>query len=266
MNMPEWLIKTEEYSPVSEQDTFINKSVLVFLRLLSKIKVGSGRKDYFKVSAIFKVFFTLMLIILLSFSQSFGFVLIINVYVLLVISLMPARDILKVLKVSFFTGLFSFFILLPSAILGSSYSMVMITTKVIATVAMVNLLSLSTKWSSITAALKRFYVPDIFIFVLDITLKYIVMLGDFTLNMLYALKLRSIGRNKRKYTSLSGIAGTMFLKSKEMSEDMVEAMECRGFTGEYRRFEKLTFTVPDLLYILLNVLLLVAFIYFERVN
>ena len=96
-------------------------------------------------------------------------------------------------------------------------------------------------------------------------MKYIVMLGDFTLNMLYALKLRSIGKNKRKYTSLSGIAGTMFLKSKEMAEDMVGAMECRGFTGEYHRYEKLTFTFTDFLYILINAALLLIFICFERI-
>jgi cobalt/nickel transport system permease protein len=52
--------------------------------------------------------------------------------------------------------------------------------------------------------------------------------------MFYALKLRSVGRNAGKTASISGIAGTLFLKSKEMAEEMYAAMECRGFTGEYR--------------------------------
>ena len=262
--MPEWLLKTEPYSPPADRDTFVNKSVLTFLHVLAKIRSGSAKKEYCKVNTTFKVAGTLLLIILLSLSRSFSFVLVVNVYVLLFISLMPASSIVKILKVSFVTVFFSFILLLPS-IMGNSYSVIMLTFKISATVAAVNLLSHSAEWSSITAALKRFYVPDIFILVLDITVRYIVMLGDFALNMLYALKLRSIGKNKHKHTSLSGIAGTMFLKSKEMADDMLGAMACRGFTGEYRRFEKLNYTLADVLYMLIHVVLLFVFIYFERV-
>ena len=50
------------------------------------------------------------------------------------------------------------------------------------------------------------------------------MLGEFTLEMLYALKLRSVGKNRNKYGSLGGIAGTLFVKSREMSEEMSGAM------------------------------------------
>ena len=263
--MPEWLLKTEQYSPKADQDTFVNKSILALLYAIAKIKTQSGKKDGYTINAVFKIAFTLLLIILLSLSRSFPFVLIVNVYLLVIISLMPARDIIKILKMSFIIAVFSFLILLPSAIRGNSYSVIMITSKIAATVAAVNLLSHSAKWNSITAALKRFFVPDIFILVLDITMKYIVMLGDFTLNMLYALKLRSVGKNTRKYTSLSGIAGTMFLKSKEMAEDMYAAMECRGFTGDYHRVEKMKFTFADFIYILIQVAILFIFMYFERI-
>jgi cobalt/nickel transport system permease protein len=107
-------------------------------------------------------------------------------------------------------------------------------------------------------------VPDIFILVLDIAIKYIVMLGEFALNMLYALKLRSIGINNHKYISLSGIAGTMFIKSKEMAEEMYTAMECRGFTGEYKTFSKFKFNWKDLAIILIYILIVLIFSYFER--
>ena len=53
-----------------------------------------------------------------------------------------------------------------------------------------------------------------FIFVFDITIKYIVIFGEFSLNMLYALKLRSVGKSKNKSTSLSGIIGTTVYKIK----------------------------------------------------
>lgn len=263
--MPEWLLKDENYIPQPDKDTFINKSILSILGLLSRIRAQSEYKaDRFGVNAVFKVVFTVLLVVLLSTSKSFMFVLIVGVYLLVILSLMDAKEIVRILKVSFAVAVFTFVVLLPSALWGNPYSCIMITSKVFATVAAVNLLSQSTRWNSITSALKRFFVPDIFILVLDITIKYIVLLGEFSLNMLYSLKLRSVGINKSKHTSLSGIAGTMFIKSKEMSEDMYAAMECRGFTGEYRVYSRFRFAFADAVYMIINAAMIFIFIYFER--
>lgn len=264
--MPEWLFKNENYIPQSDKDTFINKSILSLLSILSRIRTQSGYKtEKFNVSAVLKVAFTILVIALLSISRSFTFIIIVNVYILLVLSLMRADEILKILRMGFIVAAFTFIILMPSAFWGNYYSMIMITPKVFATVMAVNILSHSTQWNSITSALKTFFVPDIFILVLDITIKYIMLLGEFSLNMLYSLKLRSVGKNKNKYTSLSGIAGTMFIKSKEMAEDMYSAMECRGYTGEYRIYKKFKFTFADFIYIIINGVIIFAFIYLGRV-
>ena len=264
--MPEWLLQDEHYAPEADKDTFINKSILSLLGILSRIRNQSGYKaDLFHVNAAFKVAFTFMLAVLVSISRSFTFVVIIIVYLLAVLSFMEGKEIVKVLRVSLVMALFTFIILLPAAFWGNTYSSIMITSKVFATVTAVNILSHTTMWNSITSALKRFFIPDIFIFVLDITIKYIVMLGDFTLNMLYALKLRSVGRNRSKYTSLSGIAGTMFIKSKEMAEDMHAAMECRGFTGEYHISSRFRFTFADGIYILMNAGIVFIFVYLGRI-
>ena len=264
-NMPQWLLKEEDYFPQSDRDTFINKSILSLLSILSRIKTqGAGAAGKYSVNAAFKVAFTFLLLIMISVSQSTSFVIVVIVYLLAVLCLMEAKTIVKILKVSLVMTLFTFVILLPAAIGGNTYSGIMISSKVFATITAVNILSHSTRWSSITSALKRFFVPDIFILVLDITIKYIVMLGDFVLNMLYALKLRSVGRNKSKYTSLSGIAGTMFIESKEMAEDMYNAMACRGFTGEYQVNSHFKFAVIDLAYIMMNIAIILIFLYFER--
>lgn len=264
-NMPQWLLKEENYSPQPDRDTFINKSILSIFSILSRIKTQGARAvGKYSVNAAFKVAFTFLLLIMLSVSQSPSFVIVVIVYLLAALSLMEAKTIVKILKVSLVMTLFTFVILLPAAFGGNTYSGIMITSKVFATITAVNILSHSTRWSSITNALKRFFVPDIFILVMDITIKYIVMLGDFVLNMLYALKLRSVGRNKSKYTSISGIAGTMFIESKEMAEDMYNAMECRGFTGEYHVYSHFKFAVIDFAYILMNITIFLIFLYFGR--
>jgi cobalt/nickel transport system permease protein len=264
--MPEWLLKDDNYVPQSDKDTFITKSILSILGVLSRIRTQSGYKeDKFKINTTLKVAFTFMLILLISITKNFIFTIIINVYLLAILSMMSGEDIIKILKVSFITTAFTFIILIPAVFCGNGFSSIMITSKVFATITAVNLLSYSTRWNSLTSSLKRFFIPDIFIFILDITIKYIVMLGEISLNLLYSLKLRSVGKNKNKYISLSGIAGTMFIKSKEMSEDMYSAMECRGYTGEYHiANNRIKFAFADFLYIAINIGIIFIFLYMER--
>lgn len=260
--MPEWLLKDENYIPQTDKDTFINKSILTIFGVISRIRAQSSYKsERFHVSAVLKVAFTFFLVILLSVSKSFTFIVMVNVYLLLVLSMMKASEILRVLRSCLFAAVFTGVILLPAAFRGYYFSLIMVTPKVFASVMAVSILSRSTQWTSITSALKTFFVPDIFIFVIDITIKYIMMLGELALNMLYSLKLRSVGKNSSKYTSLSGISGIMFLKSKEMAEDMYAAMECRGFTGEYKIHKKYRFSYVDLAFIIINIFILFAFLY-----
>lgn len=265
-SLPDWLLKDENYIPQSDKDQFISKSIQSILRILSKIRSQSRYTiDRFHVNASFRVAFTFLLVVLLSLSTSYTFIYVIDVYLLVNLSLMNGKEIVKILSMSLVMAFFTFIILLPYILLGNTYTSMIITLKVLSTLIAVNILSHSTRWNSITAALRRFYVPNIFILVLDITIKYISMLGDFSLNMLYALKLRSIGRNNNKYGSIAGIAGTMFLKSKEMAEEMYAAMECRGFTGEYTVKNKWKLTIADLMYTLLTIAIITAFIFWGRI-
>jgi len=263
MGMPSWMKENEDYTPQADKDTFINKSILSLLSLISRIKTQSGHEvDRFFVNSTFKVFFTFMLILLLSLTKSFTFIKIVMVYLLVLLSMLRGEEIFKILRISIIMTGFTFIILLPAAINGNVYSSIMVSSKVFATITAVNILSYSSRWSSITSALKRFFVPDIFILVLDITIKYISMLGEFSVEMLYGLKLRSVGRNKSKYNSMAGIVGTLFLKSTEMAEDMYSAMECRGYTGEYKIYNRFKIGLGDFVYLLINGGLIFIFIYF----
>lgn len=262
--MPEWLLKSENYAPEADKDTFINKSILSLLKVLSKIRAQSGYKeDKLFVSPVFKLLFTLLYIVLLSVSQSFTYAYIMLTCLMLVLCILPGQDIKRVLAGSLLATLFTFLIVLPSYFSGNTYSIIMIPLKVFASITAVNILSNSTRWDKIIGALKRFHFPDLFIFVFDITVKYIFLLGEFSLEMLYALKLRSVGKNKNKYASLGGVAGTLFIKSREMSEEMYSAMECRGFTGEYRSYDKFKIRIADVIYILINAAMVAIFVYFQ---
>jgi ABC-type cobalt transport system, permease component CbiQ and related transporters len=263
--MPEWLIENENYTPNADKDTFINKSILSLLKVVSSVRAqGIKSGDRFGVDAFFRVLFTLALVIMVSMSHTTGFVYIALAYILVLLCLLPSQDIIKTLRISLVAALFTLVIMLPAYIYGSGARVLLLPLKVLVTVMAVSILSRTTRWDLIIGALKRFYVPDLIVFVLDITLKYIVMLGEFCVEMLCSLRLRSVGKNKSKYTAISGVAGTMFLKSREMAEDMYLAMECRGFTGGYRAVSKFSFKIYDLAYIIINAVLIYLFIYLYR--
>ena len=264
--LPQWLMKSENYIPQKDKDTFVDRSILSVFKVISRIKT----QDYVstslpQVNTSLMVFFTFVLLLLISITKSLVFIGIVGVYLLVVLSLMKADSLVKVLKMSLGVTLITLIIMLPAILWGNYYSCIMITSKVLVTITAIGILSVNTRWNAITGALKRFYIPDIFIFILDITIKYMYLLGEFALHMLYALRLRSVGRNSSKYSSMAGIAGTVFLQSKEMAEDMYHAMECRGFTGEYPVFHKSKLRLPDYLYIVLNLGFLLLFIYFTRI-
>jgi cobalt/nickel transport system permease protein len=234
-NVPPWLLADEAYSPRSDKDAFIDRSILSFLSLLSKARTRGGKEEGIRpIDASFKIVAAFLLLLIISLSRSAAFLAVAGTAMLAALALQRGERIAAVLKTSLAVAFFTSLILLPAALVGGSGPAVVIVAKVFLSVSAVKLVSVGTEWFSISGVLRRFRVPDLFILVFDIAIRYIALLGDFALSMLYALRLRSVGRNAGKRASLSGIAGTLFLKSKEMAEEMYAAMECRCFSGEYR--------------------------------
>lgn len=262
--MPEWLMQKDNYIPPGDRDAFINRSILSILGVLSKLRLQmNSRSKWTLINPAIKLASTILLILLISLSQRHEFVFIIDVYLLIVVSLLGAKEIRYILKIGLLAAFFSFIILLPSIILGNKNGFTIVI-KVLTTITALNILTSTTSWNDITSSLKLFRIPDIFILVLDITMKYILILGEFSLNMLYALKLKSIGKSSSKNSSLSGIMGTMFIKSKDMAEEMYSAMECRGFTGEYNTGKKYKFGSFDIIFVIINIALIFIYFYFDR--
>jgi len=202
---------------------------------------------------------SILLILFVSLSRSIYFLAVVGTYELVTICLMSGPRIAKVLKTSFVAASFAFVIFLPSALWGNWPGVLAVATKVLLSVAAAALVSATAPWSEVSRALSSLRVPDIFILVLDLAIKYISLLGGLVLDMLYALKLRSVGRNHDKTGSLSGVAGTVFLKSKEAADEMYGAMECRGFSGTYRVGLRDGLSAVDCLFLVANVLILSLF-------
>jgi cobalt/nickel transport system permease protein len=261
--LEDWLFREDNYVVKEDKDKFINSSIFSVLRILSRIRRdGSEELNYglYVLDPVVKLFFSIILIVLVSISRNIIYLAAVIAGALVGLLCLKAKHIRRVITLAAISMLFTTIMLLPSIITGNLRNSTMIIIKVIITILIINILSYSTKWDKIARALRLFFVPDIFILVLEITLKYIYILGEAALEMLYALKLRTVGGSRDKYSSISGIIGNLFLKSKEMGDEMYSAMECRGFTGEYTSKTDLKIGVPESIYIMAHAVLIIAFI------
>lgn len=260
--MGEWLFKEDNYIPCENKDKFLDKSIFAILKVLSSIKRYDNamrKKVIYKLNPAVKLLSAILLAVLVSLSRYGTYIMLIGFFVIAGAFLLERENTKRVFLLAGAAAFFVTITLIPSMFLGNIKNSLVMILKTLITVILVNTLSYSTKWYEAARALKLFFVPDIFIMVFEITLRYIFILGEAALEMLYALKLKSIGKSSNKYMPLSSIIGNLFLKSKEMGEEMYYAMECRGFTGEYSAAYNFKLSLIDWIFILYNLLLVAGY-------
>lgn len=261
--LPSWMCESEAYEPNIDKDGFITKSAQAILGVLAKLKWNAGKDRRFSASPSLKLCYTFLFILLTACSKNYLFSLIMVAGTILALASYPASAMKQILSGTIGAVLFSIFILLPAVFMGNPQILLTIGTKVFLSVTLIGMLSAGTAWNKLTASLWAFHIPDIFIFTLDITLKYIAVLGEICMEILTSLRLRSIGQNKKKAKAFSGILGISFLKSREMADEMYAAMCCRGFVGEYKTGRKYAFRKQDIFYIFSMIAVVGLFVYLE---
>lgn len=261
--LPSWMCESEAYEPNIDKDGFITKSAQAILGVLAKLKWNAGKDRRFSASPSLKLCYTFLFILLTACSKNYLFSLIMVAGTILALASYPASAMKQILSGTIGAVLFSIFILLPAVFMGNPQILLTIGTKVFLSVTLIGMLSAGTAWNKLTASLRAFHIPDIFIFTLDITLKYIAVLGEICMEILTSLRLRSIGQNKKKAKAFSGILGISFFKSREMADEMYAAMCCRGFVGEYKTGRKYAFRKQDIFYIFSMIAVVGLFVYLE---
>jgi cobalt/nickel transport system permease protein len=262
-DVPGWLVARERYEPRADRGRYLEKSVLSILGVLAALRErpGSG-KVHEGVRPELKLASAFLLILLVSLSREPLFLEAAAAFELACLSLLRGEIIARALRKVLVAGLFAVAILLPALALGRGSNLPQLVAKVLLAVLAAAVFSATTPWPSIALAFSRLRVPDVLVMTLDMTIKYISLLGGLVLDMLYALKLRSVGRDERKASSLAGLAGTLFLKSKDAAVTQYQAMECRCFAGTYRVTGRTGFGWRDAAFLAVNLALAVAFIAF----
>ena len=142
--------------------------------------------------------------------------------------------------------------------------MLTISMKVLTTVLILALLNEDLRWQQITASFHALHVPQVFILTLDMTVRFLDLMGRISQAMYEAVTLRTVSSSGKQYDrsrmkAAGGILGTVFLRSEIMAAEVAEAMECRCFDGTFRVYEKHKRGPADYIYALLIPLLLAAF-------
>jgi cobalt/nickel transport system permease protein len=261
--IPSWLAAREPYEPRPDRGRFVEKSILSVLGALAAFRErpSAGRRPE-RLRPELKLVSLFAAVLMVSLSGSPLFVEAAAAFELGCLCLLPASVMARALRKALAAALFALVILLPAMLWGRGAGALLLPAKVLLAVLAAAVFSATTAWPSVAQAFAAMRAPDIFVMVLDMAVKYISLLGGLLLDMLYALRLRSVGRDERKAGSLSGVAGTLFLRSMEAAEEQYQAMECRCFSGTYRAARRPGFGWRDAAFAALNLALAAAFVFF----
>jgi cobalt/nickel transport system permease protein len=127
-------------------------------------------------------------------------------------------------------------------------SAALIVSRVALSISIVVLLTLTTPWAKLMAALRAVYVPRMFIQVMGMAYRYIFYLLGSVDDMYTARKSRMVGAEtdvKAGRTFVSSTAGALFGKAHSLSEEVHMAMVSRGYTGNARNIDTFRITAVE---------------------
>jgi len=123
----------------------------------------------------------------------------------------------------------------------------LIVTRVAVSISLVVLLTLTTSWPRLLAALRSLLVPRLFVLVIGMAYRYLFVLLGAVSDMYTARKARPASRSTREGRGfVSATAGALFGRAHALSEEVHQAMVARGFRGDARTLDAVRLRALDL--------------------
>ena len=127
----------------------------------------------------------------------------------------------------------------------------LIVMRVAVSISLVVLLTLTTPWQRLLAALRSLFVPTTVILVLSMAYRYLFHLLTSVSDMYTARRARTVGadsdvRSSRRFVAAS--AGALFGKAHALSEEVYLAMVARGYRGDVRTLTPASVRPRDLVW------------------
>lgn len=255
--LPSWLSEKENYEPIKDRSIFIDRTLL---NIGSTLKRFDYKNVYdTKTNPSIFLLFILITILTLSLSENSLYLYTILAFLIIRLALFNSEIISNVLSKTIKGLIVSIVILLPSLFMGYLNTFININLKVFISLTMISLFNCLYSTSQITTAFRSLKIANLFIYIIDITIKYIVLFSRTCSELLQCLKCRTIGKINRKDKAVGNIAGNLFIKSQHESKEMLEAMKCRGFNGEYPNSSSFVFSKYDFVFIVIIIMELFLF-------
>ena len=126
----------------------------------------------------------------------------------------------------------------------------LVVSRVAVSISLVVLVTLTTPWARLLAALRAVGVPKIFVLIIGMAYRYIFLLLGTVSDMYEAREARTItrvrhDRGARAFVGAS--AGALIGKAHTLSEEVHQAMTARGYTGDAKTLERFRLTGRDVL-------------------
>ena len=202
------------------------------------------------------------LIITASFGKySLGSLVPLIFYLIITISLsdLPVVPLLKrvlpvvpfVLGIGIFNPIFdtgNHMLLAGMPITGGWISFLVLAVKCILMVLAAFILIATTGINGIAEALRQLMVPKIFTLQLLLTYRYISVLAEEAGNIWNAYSLRAPGQKGIRFGAWGPLAGQLLLRTFDRAQRLYNAMELRGFKGEYNTGKAKAFSMKDFIY------------------
>jgi cobalt/nickel transport system permease protein len=207
-----------------------------FIRVLGNILQSDSAADKNGTIWIFPVqrlVLAVFCILLCALSKNAVFTVTVIAVELVRTALLPGERIAGVLRRPLLAAAFTALIMIPAAVMGYPATLGNVTLKVFESVLVLVLLNERVSWKDLTGAFSALHLPDVFVYTLDSTVRYLVILGRFCTRLSEAVRLRTFRKTNWRKSGAGGIMGTVILKSNEMTSAQYEAMICRGFRGSY---------------------------------
>jgi cobalt/nickel transport system permease protein len=143
----------------------------------------------------------------------------------------------------------------------------LIVSRVAVSISIVVLLTLTTPWARLMAALRAIYVPQMFIQIMGMAYRYIFYLLGSVDDMYTARKSRMVGTEtdlKAGRAFIGATGGALFGKAHALSEEVYMAMLSRGYTGNSVSIDSFSVGALDVAWIAVSMLTFVATLGVDR--
>ncbi|MBT8224996.1 MAG: cobalt ECF transporter T component CbiQ [Dactylosporangium sp.] len=141
------------------------------------------------------------------------------------------------------------------------YSAGLVLSRVATSVSLVVLLTLTTRWARLLAALRSLGVPKIFVLTIAMAYRYLFLLLEHVEELYTARKARGAGLGIRQSDGgkpdrrvVAASIGALFARTHQLSVEIYQAMVARGFTGSVRTLTQPKPGVPDVVWTALSII------------